>query len=126
MLDPRKPEEGALLIAVGEHAVAGRAYESDSENAQTRKVIAVGELHFPPDLDTPGASLHNQERWLDALQSLRNRPLLTIKNNIYTLHGAGKELLELLNVFLRYVGADRPVKAPEESRLHIKQRLTRL
>lgn len=88
-----EPEEIALLIAIYGHAPDGKAYEFDADNAPTRKVISVGLLSFPPDLNNPGASLINQERWITALQSLRARNLLICDFNMYSLHGAGRELI---------------------------------
>ncbi len=88
-----EPEEIALLIAIGEHAADGKAYEFDVDNAPTRKVISIGLLGIPPDINNPGASLTNRERWITALQTLRARRLLTCDHNIYGVHGAGRQLM---------------------------------
>jgi hypothetical protein len=88
-----EPEEIALLIAIGEHAPDGKVYEFDVDNVPTRKVICIGVLSFPPDLNNPGAPLMNQERWITALQSLRRRNFLTCYHNIYSVHGAGRQLM---------------------------------
>ena len=93
MLSSIEPEEIALLIAIGEHAHDAKAYEFDIDNVPTGKVIGIGLLNFPPDLNNPGASLVNQERWITALQSLRRRNFLTCKYNIYSLHGVGRQLV---------------------------------
>ena len=77
-----EPEEIALLIAIGEQAPDGKAYEFDVDNAPTGKVISVGLLGIPPDINNPGASLVNQERWITALQTLRRHKLPTSDHNM--------------------------------------------
>jgi hypothetical protein len=90
-----KPEDIALLIAIGEHTPSGEAHEFSDTNAPTGNVIRVGSLQFPPDINNPGASLVEQEKWITSLHSLRTQYFLTLEEtNVYHIHGVGRQLLD--------------------------------
>ena len=105
-----KPEDIALLIAIGEHAPSGEAYEFTDTNAPTGNVIRVGSLQFPPDLNNPGASLVEQEKWITSLHSLRTQYFLTLGGgNIYRIHGVGRQLLDRMRGCGKKTSTDKPV-----------------